>query len=303
MKRSQRILVIGNTGQLAASLAMCGGSDVQCRGRPALDLEQPHTITAALNEVAPSLVVNAGAYTAVDAAETDVAAALRINRDGPTELARQCAAASLPLIHISTDYVYDGTKGASYIETDTTAPQGVYGSSKLAGELAVLAHCPRAIILRTSWVYAPFGKNFVRTMLRLGEQHDRLRVVADQRGCPTSAIALARAILAITAHITETGWRDEYVGIYHAAGSGEATWHEFAEATFAEAARHGARVPVVDPITTADYPTKAKRPPDSRLDCTKLAATFDVRLPPWRDSLAETIDAIFSHAPALQAAG
>ena len=298
-----RILVTGRTGQLAASLAICGGLDVQCLGRPALDLEQPHTIAAALNEVAPSLVVNAGAYTAVDAAETDAATALRVNRDGPADLARQCAAAALPLIHISTDYVYDGTKQAPYVETDATAPQGVYGSSKLAGELAVLAHCPRAIVLRTSWVYAPFGRNFVRTMLRLGEQQDRLRVVADQRGCPTSALALARAILAISAHLAETGWRDDYAGIYHAAGSGETTWHELAMATFAQAARHGARVPVVEPIATADYPTKAKRPADSRLNCDKLAATFGVRLPPWHDSLRETIDAIFQNVPALQAAG
>ena len=298
-----RILVVGRTGQLATSLAMHGGLDVQCLSRPALDLEQPHTIAAALNEVAPALVVNAGAYTAVDAAEDDAATALRVNRDGPAELARQCAAASLPLIHISTDYVFDGNKGAPYTETDATAPQGLYGSSKLAGELAVIAQCPRAIVLRTSWVYAPFGKNFVRTMLRLGEQQDRLRVVADQRGCPTSALALARAILAIASHIAETGWRDEFAGIYHAAGSGAATWHEFAIATFAEAARHGARVPIVEPITTADYPTRARRPPDSRLNCDKLAATFGVRLPPWRDSLAETIDAIFASAPALQAAG
>ena len=298
-----RILVVGRTGQLAASLAMHGGLDVQCLGRPALDLEQPHTIAAALNEVVPSLVVNAAAYTAVDAAETDAAAALRINRDGPAELARACAAASLPLIHVSTDYVFDGNKGAPYVETDPTNPQGAYGSSKLAGELAVLAHCPCAIVLRTSWVYAPFGKNFVRTMLRLAEQQDRLRVVADQRGCPTSALALARAILAIAARLAETGWRDDYAGIYHAAGSGEATWHELAEATFTAAARHGARVPVVEPLATADYPTKARRPPDSRLDCDKLAATFGVRLPPWRDSLAETIDAIFAHTPALQAAG
>ena len=298
-----RILVTGRSGQLATSLAMHGGLDVQCLGRPALDLEQPHTIAAALAEVAPTLVVNAAAYTAVDAAETDQAVALRINRDGPAELARHCAAASLPLIHVSTDYVFDGNKGAPYIETDATSPQGVYGTSKLAGELAVLAHCPRAIVLRTSWVYAPFGKNFVRTMLRLGEQQNQLRVVADQRGCPTSALALARAILAIASHIGATGWRDEYAGIYHAAGNGEATWHELATATFAEAARHGASVPVVEPIATADYPTKARRPPDSRLSCDKLAATFGVRLPPWRDSLAETIDAIFAGAPALQATG
>ncbi len=306
-----RILVTGKTGQLATSLAMLAGSDVKvmCCGRPALDLEQPETIIAAFAEAAPSLVVNSAAYTAVDAAEDNAEASLRINRDGPAELARLCAAFNVPLIHVSTDYVYDGSKGAPYVETDATAPQGVYGASKLAGEQAVLGACARAIVLRTSWVYAPFGKNFVRTMLRLSERQDRLRVVADQQGCPTSALALARAILDVAARVATTGWRDEYAGIYHAAGRGEATWHELAVATFEEAARYGAAVPVVEPITTADYPTKAKRPADSRLDCAKLAATFGVRLPPWRDSLAETIDAIFaadvaaSSAASLQAAG
>jgi dTDP-4-dehydrorhamnose reductase len=190
--------------------------------------------------------------------------------------------------------VFDGAKGAPYVETDTVAPQGVYGASKLAGEQAVLGACQRAIVLRTSWVYAPAGRNFVRTMLTAGKTRDRLTVVADQKGCPTTAHDLAAAILAIAARITETGWQDGYAGVFHAAGTGWTTWHGLASAVFEEAARHGAPVPRVDPIATADWPTPAKRPADSRLDCTKLAAVFGVRLPNWRPSLARTIDAIFA---------
>ena len=287
------ILVTGGTGQLASSLKAAGGDAIRVAGRPALDFDRPESIVASFREVAPTLVVNAAAYTAVDAAEDDAEAAYRANRDGPGALARLCAAAGVPLIHISTDYVFDGAKGAPYVETDPTAPTGVYGASKLAGEHEVLAAWARTVVLRTSWVYAPTGKNFVRTMLRVGAGRDRLRVVADQRGCPTTAADLADAILAISALLRE-GWRDEYAGVFHAAGSGETTWHGLAVATFEEAARFGAHVPVVEAITAAEYPTKAKRPADSRLDCGKLASVFGVRLPDWRASLARTIDAVFA---------
>ncbi|HET6239328.1 MAG TPA: dTDP-4-dehydrorhamnose reductase [Acetobacteraceae bacterium] len=287
------ILVTGGTGQLASSLKAAGGDAIRVAGRPALDFDRPESIVASFREVAPTLVVNAAAYTAVDAAEDDAEAAYRANRDGPGALARLCAAAGVPLIHISTDYVFDGAKGAPYVETDPTAPTGVYGASKLAGEHEVLAAWARTVVLRTSWVYAPTGKNFVRTMLRVGADRDRLRVVADQRGCPTTAADLADAILAISARLRE-GWRDEYAGVFHAAGSGETTWHGLAVATFEEAARFGAHVPVVEAITAAEYPTKAKRPADSRLDCGKLASVFGVRLPDWRASLARTIDAVFA---------
>jgi len=287
------ILVTGGTGQVASALAAVGGEAVRVVGRPAFDFDRPESIVASVRAAAPWLVVNAAAYTAVDAAEDDAEAAYRANRDGPGALAQLCAAAGVPLIHISTDYVFDGAKGAPYVETDATAPTGVYGASKLAGEQEVLAVWARTIVLRTSWVYAPTGKNFVRTMLRVGAERDRLRVVADQRGCPTTAADLADAILAIAARLRE-GWRDDYAGVFHAAGSGETTWHGLAVATFEEAARFGARVPVVEAITTAEYPTKAKRPADTRLDCGKLAAVFGVRLPDWRASLARTIEAIFA---------
>lgn len=292
------ILVTGGSGQLARALEDAAPAAVRRVGRPQFDFDRPETIAEAFHAAAPALVVNAAAYTAVDAAEDDADAAYRANRDGPATLAALCARAGVPLIQVSTDYVFDGRKGAPYVETDPVSPQGVYGASKLAGEQAVLGAGGPAVILRTSWVYAPVGKNFVRTMLALGQTRDRLTVVADQQGCPTTAADLADAILAIAHRIDATGWQPEYGGVFHAAGTGATTWHGLAVAVFAEAARHGARVPQVAPIATADWPTKAARPADSRLDCSRLAAVFGVRLPPWQAGLARTIDTIFATASA-----
>ena len=293
------ILVTGGSGQLATALAEAApahGLAVHRVGRPVLDFDRPGSATGLFAGGAPSLVVNAAAYTAVDAAEDDEDAAFRANRDGPAELARLCETAGIPLIHVSTDYVFDGLKGAPYVETDATSPQGVYGASKLAGEGAVLAACSRAIVLRTSWVYSRVGRNFVRTMLAAGQRNDRLRVVADQTGCPTSAPDLAAAILGVAGRLRAGGWRDRYAGIYHAAGTGGATWHDLAIATFAAAARHGLAVPAVAPIATAEWPTRATRPPDSRLDCGRLEAVFGVRLPAWQEGLVRTVDAICGRA-------
>lgn len=287
------VLVTGGTGQLATALR---GDGFNVVGRPAFDFDRPETFEAVFQAASPRLVVNAAAYTAVDAAEGDADAAYRANRDGPAILARLCAAASIPLIHVSTDYVYDGAKPTPYVETDRVAPQGVYGASKLAGEQAVLGAVRKAIIVRTAWVYAATGKNFVRTMLNAAKTRDRLTVVADQHGCPTAASDLADAIRAIIARLDQTGWRAEYEGVFHVAGSGDTTWHGLAIATFEEAARHGARVPEVAPIATADWPTPAKRPANSRLDCTRLNETFGIAMPPWRDSLTRTIAAIFATA-------
>ncbi len=293
------VLIVGETGQLAVALAEAlpaHGLTAQRAGRPALDFDRPDSIATVFRAAAPSLVVNAAAYTAVDAAEDDADAAYRANRDGPAQLAALCEAAGIPLIHVSTDYVFDGTKHAPYVETDPTAPQGIYGASKLAGEQAVMAACSRAIILRTSWVYSPSGKNFVRTMLAVGQRNPQMRVVADQRGCPTSAPDLAVAIAGIAARIAEHGWQDRYAGIYHAAGSGETTWHGLAIATFEAAARHGQAAPEVEGISTDQWPTKARRPPNSRLGCGKLEAGFGLRLPHWRDGVDRTVDAIFAAA-------
>jgi dTDP-4-dehydrorhamnose reductase len=291
---TQPILITGGSGQLALALDAATTTPVRRVGRPDFDFDRPDSIAAVFRQSDPWLVVNAAAYTAVDAAETDAAAAYRANRDGPAELARLCAQAGIPLIHVSTDYVFDGAKGDYYRETDQTAPTGVYGASKLAGETAVLASGARAVILRTAWVYAPTGKNFVRTMLNAGRTRDRLTVVADQKGCPTTAADLAAAILAIAGRIAATGWDNHYAGVFHAAGTGWTTWHGLATAVFEEAARHGAKQPEVAPIATADWPTPAKRPADSRLDCDRLASVFGIRLPPWRDGLTRTIDAIFA---------
>jgi dTDP-4-dehydrorhamnose reductase len=291
------ILIAGQSGQVAFALgagAPSHGLTVRQFDRPVLDFDRPASIATVFAATAPWLVINAAAYTAVDAAEDDANAAFRANRDGPAELSRLCEAAEIPLIHISTDYVYDGLKGAPYVESDPTAPQGVYGASKLAGDRAVLAGCSRAIVLRTSWIYSPTGKNFVRTMLSAAQRTDRLRVVGDQKGCPTSAPDLAEAILRIAARIATDGWQDRFAGLYHAAGTGWTTWHDLAVATFQEARRHGGPVPTVDPITTGEWPTRAQRPPDSRLDCGRLEAMFGLRLPPWREGLARTIDAVFA---------
>lgn len=290
------ILVTGGSGQVATALAAAAQVPLYRVGRPDFDFDRPRSLATTMAAVAPWLVVNAAAYTAVDAAETDRDAAFRANCHGPAELARLCARAGIPLIHVSTDYVFDGAKGAAYVETDGTAPQGVYGASKLAGEQAVLDICPKAIVLRTSWVYSAIGKNFVRTMLALGQTRDRLTVVADQKGCPTAAPDLAAGILAMAARIGTEGWQTRFAGVFHASGTGWTTWLGLATAAFAVAARHGVPMPDLVPITTADWPTPARRPADSRLNCDKLATIYGLRLPDWRDGLTRTIDAMLGSA-------
>jgi len=290
------IMVTGGAGQLATAMAQEGGAVVRRVGRPVFDFDRPASIAETVQAVRPAFLVNAAAWTAVDAAEADPDAAGRANRDGPATLAALCADAGIPLIHISTDYVFDGSKGAPYTEADPTSPTGVYGATKLEGEQAVLAACPRAVVLRTSWVYSAVGKNFVRTMLGAALKTDRLRVVADQQGCPTAARDLAVAVLAIVARLRE-GWDDRYAGVLHAAGAGSATWHGFAEAVFQEAARYGHPTPTVEPIATAEWPTPAQRPADSRLDCAKLSHVFDVRLPEWRSGLSRTVAELLAAAP------
>jgi dTDP-4-dehydrorhamnose reductase len=289
------VLVTGGSGQLARALedAARGTVPVHRVGRPEFDFDQPEALQLLLRTLAPAAVVNAAAYTQVDAAETDPDAAARANRDGPRVIAQYCAAARIPLIHISTDYVFDGLKGAPYLETDPTNPTSIYGLTKRDGEVAVLAACSRAIVLRTSWVYAATGKNFVLTMLNAAKRTDRLRVVADQRGCPTAAPDLAQAILGVLGRVAEE-WVDNYAGVFHAAGSGDTTWYGFATALFEDAARHGIPHPAIEPITTADWPTTARRPPDSRLDCAKLEQVFGLRLPHWRDSLSNVVDQLCS---------
>jgi dTDP-4-dehydrorhamnose reductase len=286
------ILITGGSGQLGAELARLAAArrlGATVVSRPDFDFDRPDTIAAALRAASPSLVINPAAYTAVDQAESDEAAALRANRDGPALLAALCRAAGIPLIHVSTDYVFDGSKGAPYLETDTPNPACAYGRTKLAGEQQILASGADAIILRTAWVYAASGKNFLRTMLGAARAGRALRVVADQKGTPTAAPDLARAILDIAGQIAAGGFAPHWRGVYHATNSGETTWFGFAQAIFAAAAPLGLKPPALTPIATADWPTPARRPADSRLDTAKLATTFGLRLPDWREALSPIV--------------
>ncbi|MGH7070436.1 MAG: SDR family oxidoreductase, partial [Acetobacteraceae bacterium] len=203
---------------------------------------------------------------------------------------RLCRQADIPLIHVSTDYVFDGTKGEPYVESDPTAPLGVYGASKRAGEEEVLIAGGKAIVARTSWMISPTGRNFVRSMLTARQQTDRLTVVADQRGRPTSAWDVAAAMLSILRRIERTGWQEPYRGVVHIAGSGETTWHGLATAVFDLAACRGLSRPEIAAIAAADWPSPARRPADSRLDCSRLAEVFGLRMPLWHESLGPIVD-------------
>ncbi len=277
-----RLAVTGRDGQVAASLleAARGRGDIEvvAVGRPALDLARPETVLAALQAVNPDIVVSAAAYTAVDQAEEDKDLAFAVNAVGAGKVAEAAAKLGVPVIHLSTDYVFNGAKDSAYVETDQTAPLGVYGASKLAGEQAVAAANPRYLILRTAWVYSPFGKNFVKTMLRLAADRDELAVVADQWGNPTSALDIADAILHAAARLD----RDSAFGVYHLAGTGETNWSGFARHILDTSRALGGPHARVRDIATADYPTKARRPANSRLSSDKFAAAFGWTAPDWR---------------------
>jgi len=283
-----KILVIGRDGQLAQSLAERGGSDVVRSGRPEMDLTVPGAARSAILAARPDVVVNAAAFTAVDLAETEEAAAHRINAVAAGEIAAAAREVSIPMIHISTDYVFDGTATTPVAETAATNPINAYGRSKLAGEVAVRAANPDHIILRTSWVISPFGKNFVRTMADLGQQRDSLAVVADQLGNPTSALDLADAILVI-ARRWETGDHTGLGYTYHVVGSGIATWFDVAVAVQDELTALGAKSATVNPIATAEWPAPAARPAYSALDTEAFTRDFGHTLPDWRVSLGDIV--------------
>jgi dTDP-4-dehydrorhamnose reductase len=296
-----RLYVIGGQGQVARSLreAAIGDEDIVFGygQRPEIDLLHPVSIARSLAEFRPDLVVNPAAYTAVDKAESEPDLAFALNRDGAGAVAAAAARQGVPVIHLSTDYVFDGRKTSAYVEADSVNPQGVYGSSKLAGELAVAAANPRNIVLRTSWIYAPFGTNFVRTMLHLASERDRLRVVDDQIGCPTYAPDIAAAIIAMAKRVVAGSWRPEYAGVCHLAGPDALSWYAFASAIVHGAAARGGRSVPVDPISTSDYPTPAARPANSRLATARLALVFDIRLPPLQCSLAHCLDRLLTGDP------
>jgi len=286
------ILVIGSNGQLGWELCRQGvshGYTIMPVDIPEFDITDPRIVTTTLDNSSISLLVNASAYTDVDRAESESDKAFAINRDGPAHVARACAERNIPLIHISTDYVFDGSKGAAYKETDSVSPLGVYGESKAAGEEEVREHLTYHIIIRTAWLYGVHGNNFVKTMLRLGGEREKLRVVADQYGCPTYAADLAGAILAIAERIKQ--YRSVRWGTYHYCGRGVTTWHGLAEKTIELAKRYEPlMVQEVEAITTADYPTPAKRPAYSVLDCTLMEHHFGVIRPLWEESLSDMIE-------------
>ena len=261
--------------------------------RPAVDLTRPETVLPAMARFAPDIVVNPAAYTAVDRAESEPELAFAINRDGAGAVAAAAAQLGAPLIQLSTDYVYSGAKPAPYVETDPVSPQGVYGRSKLEGEGAAMTANPRTIVLRTAWVYAPFGANFVRTMVRLASERDQLRVVDDQIGCPTYAPDIAAAILTMAQRVAG-GWDDRFGGVTHLAGPDAVTWCEFARRIVAGLAERTGRGPLVEAISSADYPTPARRPANSRLSTQKLASQFGLRLPPLDSSLQACLDQMLS---------
>jgi dTDP-4-dehydrorhamnose reductase len=283
------ILVLGRSGQVTRALMLAAaGQDAVALGRGQLDLADIAAIGPAIRAACPAIVINAAAFTAVDAAEKDVDAAFQLNRDAPGEIARACAALDVPLIHISTDFVFDGEKGAPYAEGDPVNPLNVYGRSKAAGEAAVAAAGGRFAIVRTSWLYAAEGSNFVRTMLRLARERGAVRVVADQLGRPTWAADVADALLLIGRRLCARDASAE--GVFHFCSSGDATWADLAEAAIEGAARRGAAPASVERITTADYPTPARRPRDSRLDCARFTALSGSAPPPWRVSLERCLD-------------
>jgi dTDP-4-dehydrorhamnose reductase len=273
------ILVFGKSGQVAQELARQG--DVTCLGRGDLDLMAPGAAEAAIRDQAPDLVINAAAYTAVDAAEEQEQDALRLNAEAPSEMARACADLGMPFLHVSTDYVFDGSGHAPWRETDPVAPQNAYGRSKLAGENAVAQAGGQWAILRTSWVFSAFGTNFVKTMLRLSETRDALSIVCDQIGGPTPAGDIAAALLKMGAQM-QNGQRG---GLYHFGGQPPVSWADFAREIFAQAGRQV----VVTDIPSRDYPTPAARPLNSRLDCAKLATDFAITPPDWKAGLTAVL--------------
>lgn len=284
-----KVLVTGREGQVVRALLERGadvpGLELIAVGRPELDLAEPGSAAAIVRRVAPDVIVSAAAYTAVDQAEDEPELANRINGDAPGELAAAAREIGAPIIHLSTDYVFDGRKAEPYREDDPVGPIGAYGRSKLLGEERVRAADPDHLILRTAWVYSPWGKNFVKTMLALAQNRDEIGVVADQHGNPTSAHDIADGVLAIL-RAWEGGQRSGLGETFHLTGSGATHWAGFATQVFREADRLGLPTAAVRPVTTADYPTKASRPSNSMLDCAKLEEAFGYRAPRWQDSAA-----------------
>jgi dTDP-4-dehydrorhamnose reductase len=290
-ERRIRVLVLGRDGQVGRELMRTvppADLSVTGLGRDALDITRPDAIASAIGSAQCGFVVNAAAYTQVDRAESEREQAFAVNRDGAAYIAEACRSRGVPLLHLSTDYVFDGTKAAAYAESDPVRPLGVYGESKEAGERAIRDRLDRHLILRTAWVFSPFRHNFVKTMLRLGREREEIGVVDDQTGCPTAAADIARTILTVAERAVGDGF-DRW-GTYHFCNAGLTTWHGFARAIFAAAAARGAPTPRLRAIETSDYPTPARRPANSVLDCGRIAAAFGITPRLWRAALDECLD-------------
>lgn len=298
-----RLVVTGTQGQVVQALLERGvGAEIEviALGRPALDLARADTVAAPLRAARPDIIVSAAAYTAVDKAEQEPDLAQAVNGAGAGAVARAAAALGVPVVHLSTDYVFRGDGERPYGEDDPVAPLGVYGRSKLAGEQAVAAATADHCILRTAWVYSPFGANFVKTMLRVAATRPELRVVADQFGSPTSALDIADGVIAVCRTLLRHRRDERLRGIFHMAGTGYTHWAGFAEAIFAYSSAHDGPAARVVPITTADYPTPARRPGNSRLDCAKLERLYGVRLPPWQDSTTMVVARLLAAERAMR---
>jgi dTDP-4-dehydrorhamnose reductase len=292
---AQKIFIAGKHGQVAQALGRAyklRSDNVVMVGRSNISVTNASDLLSAVMAFNPDVVINAAGYTAVDKAEDDKEAAFAINRDGARFVAAAAKAAGVPVIHLSTDYVFDGGKPAPYVETDPTNPLNVYGESKLAGEVAVASCSSNYVILRTSWVCSPIGHNFVKTMLRLAHDRDEVAVVDDQWGCPTFAADLAAVIVSIGDKLASADDRSRFCGIYHASGAGETTWYRFAREIMAQSVAKGGPACRVRAIASREYPTRAKRPAYSCLDCSKIKRVFDITPAGWQISLEACLDVL-----------
>lgn len=299
-RQNSRILIIGRDGQLARALLdvlPISGADVTAIGQPQIDLLRPETVVTAIRSWRPSLVVNAAAYTAVDRAEDEPETARVINAEAPGVLAAAAAQVGAMIVHFSTDYVFDGSKRTPYEETDEPRPLGVYGATKLAGERAVVNANPRSVVLRTAWVCGAHGNNFLKTILRLAAERPALRVVADQVGSPSFAADIAAAVAAIGERLhADAAPGPEHFGVFHITNAGTTTWHGLASAIVAAAARRGRRPVSVEPIATADHPTRAVRPAYSKLATDKIKRSYGIHMPAWEASLEPVMDQLLGAA-------
>jgi dTDP-4-dehydrorhamnose reductase len=299
----QRILVFGGAGQVGHAFAEAKpaeGWNVVALSHEQADINDPASVERAIRDHKPSYIVNAASYTAVDKAESERDICMRINRDGAGIVARAAAATKTPLIHLSTDYVFDGSKSGPWNEDDTPAPLSVYGASKTAGEQEVRANLVQHVIVRTSWAFGIHGRNFVKTMLELAKTRDEIRIVADQHGRPTAAADIARGMIALAVRL-QTRMPQRPWGTFHFAGKRATTWFKFAEAIFDEAEQRGMKVPTLVPIPTSGYPTPAKRPANSVLDCAKIESTYGVIPQLWSVGLAACLDRLIGPVQNIRA--